>query len=148
MGPDVVNGWAKAAEQGGPWFLVVCLCALIYFGGKWLYNRGEGRESTQATMVLSLQKEAITREKAAADSRASALKEQADMHEERYEALREEGRAAQERRNEEIKEIAVQMTTALHQYAAASHLNAKAIDELRAAITHIGEQLHNLETDS
>ncbi len=138
---ELIQQWGEAARTGGPWFLVAVMGAIIFFGGRWLYNRGETREAELRKQVEDLQKAAIEREKTCAAEMAKALKEQDDACEERYEALREESRAEHTRRNDEIREVAVTMTTALNQEAAAKHLQAKALDELKQGIQQLAAEV-------
>lgn len=138
---ELIQQWGTAAEKGGPWFLVALLGAIIFFGGRWLYSRGQKIEDALRVEIKDLQdaaverekkyaEAAVEREKKCAEDKNEAVTKQAELHEARYDALREESRTEHQRRNDEIKEVVVTMTAALNQESAAKHLQAKALDEL------------------
>lgn len=145
---EIIQQWGLAARDGGPWFLVALLGAIIFFGGRWLLGRSEKTEAGLRHQIEEFQKAAIEREKVCADEKAEAvgdqakaLADQAKIHEERYDALREESRDQHNRRNDEIREVAVTMTSALNQDAAAKHLQAKALDELKAGVLTLADRI-------
>jgi hypothetical protein len=141
---ELIEQWGQAAEKGGPWFLVALLGAIIYLGGRWLYARGQKIEDALRAEIKDLQKAAIEREKKCAEDCNRALADQAKVHEARYDALRDQSRNEHTRRNDEIKEVAVTMTTALNQEAAAKHLQSKALDEMQQELDNLVEKVIDL----
>lgn len=141
---ETISAWGEAAKTGGPWFLVACMGAITVLGGRWLYTRGEERETKLRAELAELQKGATLREKSCAEEKDNALKAQAALHEERYDALREESRDQHARRNDEIKEVAITMTSALQADAAAKHLQSKALDEMKQELVDLTREIHDL----
>lgn len=138
---ELIQQWGEALQKGGPWFLVALLGGIVFFGGRWLLGRSEKLEAELRKQIEELQKAAIEREKTCATEMAKALKDQDDICEKKYEALREESRSEHNQRNDEIREVVVSMTNALNQEAAAKHLQAKALDELKESLQQLTSEL-------
>lgn len=144
MTPELVTNWAKAAETGGPWFITVVLAGVLLLLTRWLYKRGEEREAKLQAEVKALQEAALAREQSCAKDRSEALAAQAKIHEDRYEALREESRRAHVSSNEEIREVAVTMTASLQQDIAAKHLQTRTLDALVVKVDQLAAEIRDV----
>lgn len=142
MNPSIITEWSLAAEKGGPWFIVTILTVTIVFGLRWFVKRLGEKE----TEITELNKAAIEREKKCATDQQKALEDLAKLHQERYDALREESRLEHQNKNSEIKEVVVAMTNAIANDIAAKQMLTKAMDDVQDEISKLSDLIRNVRT--
>lgn len=140
VGAQTAASWAEMLQHYGGWGTTVALVMAFIPTVRFFVKKIEERDLE----IKALNDAATRREKECAEDLRKNVEAVTELHQRRYEALRDESRTQHEKRNGEIKDVVVNMTSVIANDVAAKQLLAKSFDTLAIQVDGLKDEIHDL----
>ena len=137
---QTASGWAEMLQRYGGWGTTVALVMAFIPTVRFAIKKIEERDNE----IKALNDAATRREKEAAEVLQKNIAAVTEVHQRRYESLRDESRTQHEKRNTEIKDVVVSMTNVIATDVGAKQAMAKSFDDLAKQVDALKDQVRDL----